>query len=55
MGFWGMSKFFKFVLPMNLIIGSIVVVIALVAYQKTKSAERKPDTKKAILVDTISF
>ncbi len=48
-----MAKFFKFMLPLILIIGSVVVVIALVAWQKTQTAERKTDTEKAVLVDTI--
>lgn len=48
-----MVKFFKFILPLILIIGSVFIVIALVAYQKSQTAERKDDTKKAVLVDTI--
>jgi len=48
-----MRKFFKFMLPLILIIGSVFVVVALVAYQKSQTAERKEDTKKAVLVDTI--
>ena len=48
-----MRKFFKFMLPLFLIIGSVVTVIALVAYQKSQTAERKEDTQKAVLVDTI--
>jgi len=48
-----MKKFFKFVLPLLLIIGSVLVVVALVAWQNSKSAERKPDTGKAVLVETI--
>jgi len=48
-----MKKFFKFVLPLFLIIGSVLVVIALASWQKSKSAERKPDTDKAVLVETI--
>jgi RND family efflux transporter MFP subunit len=48
-----MGKFFKFILPLVLVIGSIVIVVALVAIQKSKSAERKDDTQKAVLVDTI--
>jgi RND family efflux transporter MFP subunit len=53
MEFWGMGKFFKFMLPLILIGTSIIMVVALVAVQKSKSAERKPDTEKAVLVDTI--
>lgn len=48
-----MGKLFKFILPLILIIGSVLVVIALVAWQKTQTAERKTDTEKAVLVDTI--
>jgi RND family efflux transporter MFP subunit len=48
-----MAKFFKFMLPLILIIGSVLVVIAMVAWQKSQSAERKPETAKAILVETI--
>jgi RND family efflux transporter MFP subunit len=48
-----MGKFFKFMLPLILIIGSVLVVIALVAWQKSQSAERKPDAEKAVLVETI--
>lgn len=48
-----MQRFFKFMLPLILIISSIVMVVALVAYQKSKRAERKPETEQAILVDTI--
>ncbi|MBT8070569.1 MAG: efflux RND transporter periplasmic adaptor subunit [Xanthomonadales bacterium] len=48
-----MGKFFKFILPLVLVIGSIIIVVALVAIQKSKSAERKDDTQKAVLVDTI--
>lgn len=48
-----MREFFKFMLPLILIIGSVFVVLALVAYQKSQTAERKEDTKKAVLVDTI--
>ena len=48
-----MKKFFKFILPLALIIGSILVVIGLASWQKSKKAERKPDTEKAVLVETI--
>ena len=49
-----MRKFFKFLLPLILIMGSILMVIALVAYKNSQRAERKPDTTQAILVDTIN-
>lgn len=48
-----MGKFFKFILPLVLIVGSIFVVIGLVAWQKSQTPERKTDTEKAVLVDTI--
>lgn len=48
-----MGKFFKLMLPMILIITSILIVIALVAYKGAQSAERKPETEKAVLVDVI--
>jgi RND family efflux transporter MFP subunit len=51
--FKGMTKFFKFMLPLILIGTSILIVVGLVAYQKSQRAERKPDTQKAILVDTV--
>jgi RND family efflux transporter MFP subunit len=49
-----MGKFFKFALPLILIGTSILVVIALVAYKNSQRAERKPETTKAVLVDTIT-
>jgi RND family efflux transporter MFP subunit len=48
-----MGKFIKFMLPLILIGTSILVVMGLVAYQQSKNAERKPETEKAVLVDTI--
>ena len=48
-----MKKFFKFILPLILIVGSIFVVVALVVFQKSQTAERKDETEKAVLVDTI--
>jgi RND family efflux transporter MFP subunit len=48
-----MTKFFKFMLPLILIGTSILIVIGLVTYQNSQRAERKPDTQKAVLVDTI--
>ncbi len=48
-----MGKFFKFMLPLILIVVSIVLVTALVAYKKLQRAERKPETTQAILVDII--
>jgi len=48
-----MEKFFKFTLPLILILTSITLVVALVAYKKSQRADRKPETTQAILVDTI--
>jgi len=48
-----MAKFLKFALPLILIITSVLVVIALIAYKNSQRAERKPETAQAILVDTI--
>lgn len=49
-----MGKFFKFTLPLFLIVVSIATVIALVAYKNSQRAERKPETTQAILVDAIT-
>ncbi len=48
-----MEKFFRFVLPLILIFISILVVVALIAWQKSQRVERKPEITQAILVDTI--
>jgi RND family efflux transporter MFP subunit len=48
-----MQKFFKFMLPVILIVTSIVIVIAMVAYKNTQEPERKPDISQAVLVETI--
>jgi RND family efflux transporter MFP subunit len=48
-----MGKFFKFMLPLILIIVSILVVASLVTYKKSQRAERKPETTQAILVETV--
>jgi RND family efflux transporter MFP subunit len=48
-----MGKFFKFMLPLILIVTSIVLVVALVAYKKSQRSERKPEISQAVLVDTI--
>ncbi len=48
-----MKKFFKLMLPLILIIGSILLVVALVMFQSTQRADRKEDTQKAVLVDAI--
>lgn len=48
-----MKKFFKFMLPLILVITSILLVVGLIAFQGTQRAERKDDTQKAVLVETI--
>lgn len=48
-----MRTFFKFMLPVFLVVTSIIVVVALVAYKKSQPLERKPETSQAVLVDTI--
>ena len=50
----GMGKFLKFMLPLILIMTSIVMVAALVAYKQSQRAERKPETTQAVLVETIT-
>ena len=49
-----MQKFFKFVLPVVLVLASIAVVVVLVGLQKGKDAERKPEIEQGILVDVIT-
>lgn len=49
-----MGKFFKFILPLIIIMLSIVIVAALVFYKNSQRAERKPQITQAILVDTIT-
>ena len=48
-----MKDFLKFMLPLILIAVSVLVVVGLVTYQNAQRAERKPETNKAVLVDTI--
>jgi RND family efflux transporter MFP subunit len=48
-----MRKFFKFILPLVLIVGSVFLVVGLVAWQKSQTPDRKTDAEKAVLVDTI--
>ena len=48
-----MEKFFKFMLPLILIVTSIIIVVAMVAFKKSQRPERKPETSQALLVDTI--
>jgi RND family efflux transporter MFP subunit len=48
-----MARFFKFMLPLILVIVSIVLVIAMVTFKNSQRAERKPDVTQAVLVDVI--
>jgi RND family efflux transporter MFP subunit len=48
-----LGKIFRFFLPLTLIVGSVVVVMVLVAISKAKSPERKPEGQQAILVQAI--
>ncbi len=48
-----MKDFLKFMLPLILIAVSILAVIGLVTFQNSQRAERKPETNRAVLVDTI--
>ena len=48
-----MRKFFKFILPLVLIVGSVFLVVGLVAWQKSQTPDRKTDAEKAVLVETI--
>jgi RND family efflux transporter MFP subunit len=48
-----MAGFFKFMLPLILVIASIVLVIAMITFKNSQRAERKPDITQAVLVDVI--
>jgi len=48
-----MKKFFKFMLPLILVLTSILLVVVLVAIQGSQKAERKEDAQRAVLVNTI--
>jgi RND family efflux transporter MFP subunit len=48
-----LGKIFRFFLPLTLIVGSVVIVMVLVAISKAKSPERKPEGQQAILVQAI--
>jgi len=49
----GIRKFFRYVLPLGLILLSIVVVAVLVAIAQGKRPERKEDTNRAVLVEAV--
>jgi len=49
----GTRKFFRYLLPLGLIVVSIVVVAVLVAIAQSKRPERKETTGQAVLVDAI--
>ena len=48
-----MRKFFKYILPLSLIVFSIMVVVAMVAVAKGKRPERKDTGEQALVVNTI--
>jgi RND family efflux transporter MFP subunit len=48
-----MRKFFKFILPLALILLSVVVVVVMVAVAQGKRPDRKEDTDQAMLVEAI--
>jgi hypothetical protein len=49
----GIRKFFRYLLPLGLILASIVVVVVLVAIAQGKRPERKDTTGQAVLVEAI--
>jgi len=49
-----MRKFFKYILPLGLVVISIVLVVAMVAIAKGKRPDRKDTARIAIRVDAIS-
>ena len=49
----GIRKFFRYLLPLGLIVVSIVAVAVLVAIAQSKRPERKETTGQAVLVDAI--
>ena len=49
----GIRKFFRYLLPLGLIVLSIVVVVVMVAIAKGKRPERKDTTAQAVLVEAI--
>lgn len=48
-----MRKFARFILPLGLIVGSIVIVIGLVALARSKHSEKKSELASAVLVETV--
>lgn len=48
-----MKKFFKYILPLGIIMLSIVIVIAMVAIAQGKRPERKDTSNQALVVDAI--
>ena len=48
-----MRKFFRYLLPLGLIIVSVIIVIALVTIAKSKRPERKDNSDQAVLVEAI--
>ncbi|MEE4219260.1 MAG: efflux RND transporter periplasmic adaptor subunit [Xanthomonadales bacterium] len=48
-----MKKFFKYILPLGIIMLSIIIVIAMIAIAQGKRPERKDASNQALVVDTI--
>lgn len=48
-----MRKFFKFILPMGLIVLSIAVVMVMVGIAKNKRPDRKEDSNPAVMVEAV--
>jgi len=48
-----MRKFFKFVLPLLLIVGSVVVVVVMVAIAQSQRPDRRDEGQAALLVEAI--
>ena len=49
----GIRKFFRYLLPLGLIVLSVIVVVTLVVIAKSKRPERKDTSNQAVLVDAI--
>jgi len=49
-----MRKFFKYSLPLGLLILSIIALMGLVAFGKSRKPERHADTQQAVLVDIMT-
>lgn len=49
----GIRKFFRYLLPLGLIVASVLVVVVLVAIAQSKRPERKEEGAQAVLVEAI--